>query len=88
MVRRAVPEVVKGATHGTQEALQGVKEATHGTQGARRQSNKHAPDGATAGTTVVGASVGEGVGASVGEGVVGLGVGASVGVPAQTRAQR
>jgi hypothetical protein len=66
--------------------------------------NKHSPDGATAGTAVVGAAIGEGVGvgagggASVGAGVgagvnggVGEGVlfvGAGVGVPAQTHAQR
>jgi hypothetical protein len=63
----------------------------------------HAPDGATAGTAVVGASVGERVGVSVGAGVsgdvgagvsvgagVGVGVGVSVGagVPRQTQAQR
>jgi hypothetical protein len=76
MVRNAVLEVVKRALHGTQCGTRGY---------SRALKEAHAPDGAAAGTTVVGASVGEGVIGGAGEGFgggvtggVGKGVGGGV----------
>jgi hypothetical protein len=62
----------------------GASTGTHRVNEARwKLSRKHAPDGATAGTAVVGASVGEcvgeGPGLSVGAGVVGASVHGGVG---------
>jgi hypothetical protein len=81
---------------GIQGVLKVVKGAPHGTQSySRVLKGAHAPDGATAGTAVPGASVGERMGTGVGTGVnggVGEGVGGGVGegvgegVTAQTHA--
>ncbi len=64
--------------------MRALEQAHSGTRG---YSRKRIPDGATAGTTVVGGGVGERAGVSVGEGGIGFGVGAGVGVAAQTHAQ-
>ncbi len=85
--------VLKGELKsGIQGVLKVVKRAPHGTQGTRGYSRKLIPDGATAGTTVPGASVlfmGEGVGEGVVGGVgEGAGEGFGAGVTAPTHAQR
>jgi hypothetical protein len=69
---QAVPSVANDALQGTQSVLKGTQSGLKGT---------HAPDGATAGTLVVGAGVNSGVGAGVATGV-GAGVGGA-GVTAQ-----
>jgi hypothetical protein len=71
---QAVPSVVSDALKGTRRVLKGA----------------HAPDGATAGTLVVGVAVGKSVGVRIGAGVttVGEGVGKRVGEGENGTAQR
>ena len=81
-----VPKVVGRVLNGTQGAPKGTQGSRWGTQwysgDTKGYPNKHTPDGATAGTAVVGASVGERAGASVGEGGIGGGVIGGVGAGA------